>query len=281
MVNETESSANSLAGIDTHAHVFMRDLPLAQERRYEPDYDATLDDYLEQLDTQGLGGGVLVQPSFYGTDNGFLLDCVATWPERLRGVVVVDPGISARELRSLRERGAVGIRINLIGVRRPDLADPAWQLFLRTVADVGLHVEVQATSTDWTVLMPPLLASGANIVVDHFGRPSAKLGAEDPGFQAILRAAQTGRVWVKMSGPYRFGYEAAAACARLLAAEPGPERLLWGSDWPWTQFEKQFDYAQSMEWLFDWLPTLRQRWAVLRDTPQMLYQFDEKVRALA
>lgn len=55
--------------IPTHAHVFARDLPLTSDRRYAPAYDATIDDYLGMLDRNGMSHGVLVQPSFLGTDN--------------------------------------------------------------------------------------------------------------------------------------------------------------------------------------------------------------------
>ena len=63
-----------MTGIDTHAHVFARGLTLAEGRRYAPDYDAPVEDYLRRLDENGLSHGVLVQPSFLGTDNGFMLD---------------------------------------------------------------------------------------------------------------------------------------------------------------------------------------------------------------
>jgi predicted TIM-barrel fold metal-dependent hydrolase len=263
-----------LSGVDAHAHLFVSGLPLAETRRYAPDYEATLDDYLGLLDSYGLAGGVVVQPSFLGFDNGFLLDCVSSQPERLRGVVAAGPDIRRTELRALQDRGAVGVRLNLIGAPPPDMSAPSWQAFLRMLADLGLHVEVQAHEADWVALMPPLLTSGADLVIDHFGRPSAERGADDAGFSAIRRAAQTGRVWVKMSGPYRFGHEAAAACARALAEDPGPERLVWGSDWPFTQFEGRIDYGQALDWLFDWLPSLKQRSTALRDTARQLYRFE-------
>ena len=51
--------------IDTHAHVFLRGLPMAPERRYAPDYDAPLPAYLDILDGNGIAAVVLVQPSVY------------------------------------------------------------------------------------------------------------------------------------------------------------------------------------------------------------------------
>jgi predicted TIM-barrel fold metal-dependent hydrolase len=59
--------------VDTHAHVFRRGLKLADTRRYAPDYDVEIEDYLRQLDAHAVTRGVLVQPSFLGTDNSFML----------------------------------------------------------------------------------------------------------------------------------------------------------------------------------------------------------------
>ncbi|VCY86523.1 hypothetical protein BANRA_05262 [Escherichia coli] len=57
---------------DTHAHVFVRGLPLAEHCRYVPDYDATPESYLTHLDRFGIDVGILVQPSFLGTDNHYM-----------------------------------------------------------------------------------------------------------------------------------------------------------------------------------------------------------------
>jgi predicted TIM-barrel fold metal-dependent hydrolase len=69
----SDTRSKSITGIDSHAHVFSRDLHLIGARRYTPEYDATLGQYLEHLQTHGLSHGVLVQPSFLGTDNSYLL----------------------------------------------------------------------------------------------------------------------------------------------------------------------------------------------------------------
>ena len=39
-------STSGTVSVDTHAHVFTRSLTLAGERRYAPDYDASIADYL-------------------------------------------------------------------------------------------------------------------------------------------------------------------------------------------------------------------------------------------
>ncbi len=95
--NSARESTARITGIDTHAHVFERGLPLANARRYAPGYDAPLSAYLAQLDAHGLSNGVLIQPSFLGTDNSYLLAALKQAPQRLRGVAVIDPTAPALE----------------------------------------------------------------------------------------------------------------------------------------------------------------------------------------
>src|SRR5215217_2404681 len=104
--------------VDTHAHVFRRGLPLADVRRYAPDYDATPEDYIKVLDGNGISHAVPVQPSFLGTDNSYLVDALHRYP-RFRGIAVVQPTTSPDELRALDKAGVVGIRLNLIGAPDP------------------------------------------------------------------------------------------------------------------------------------------------------------------
>ena len=74
--------------VDGHAHVFLKDMPLAGTRRYAPSHDATPADYLGLLDAHRVTHGVLVQPSFLGTGNDYLLAALRAHPQRLRGVVI-------------------------------------------------------------------------------------------------------------------------------------------------------------------------------------------------
>jgi predicted TIM-barrel fold metal-dependent hydrolase len=43
------------------------------------------------LDRYGMSHGVLIQPSFLGTDNAYMVQGLRTAPERLRGIAVVSP----------------------------------------------------------------------------------------------------------------------------------------------------------------------------------------------
>ncbi|MCZ6343807.1 amidohydrolase family protein, partial [Escherichia coli] len=87
----------------------------------------TLADYLGHLHANGLSHGVLVQPSFLGTDNRYLLDALQQAPERLRGVVVVARDIPRNALQAMARVGVVGVRLNLVGRALPDFAEHGWK----------------------------------------------------------------------------------------------------------------------------------------------------------
>lgn len=274
-----DSRTSSIIGIDGHAHVFSSDLSLTAGRRYTPDYDATLDVYLQQLRDNGLSHGVLVQPSFLGTDNQYLLDALAKAPEQLRGVAVVDASISREQLRQMNEQGIVGIRLNLMGKPLPDFTEPAWKGLLDEVSALGWHVELHRGVEDIPALIRGLMPFGCKIVVDHFGRPNARLGIDHPAFQSLLECGLSGRVWVKVSAIYRLGGTAeqnagfAKAALRLLIKCFGLNRLVWGSDWPHTQHESEIDFAQVLEQLreLDCPDDVRQ--ALLVEAPRVLFGF--------
>lgn len=267
-----------MTAVDTHAHIFKRGLKLANVRRYAPDYEASLEDYLAMLDRHDIARGVLVQPSFLGTDNSFMLAGLRQAPTRLRGIAVVDPAISAVELDALNAAGVTGVRLNLVGAQLPDFSAAHWPDFLKQLARLGWQVEVQREARDLPLILPPLLQAGVNVVVDHFGRPDPKLGVNDPGFRYLLDAAASRRVWVKLSAAYRNGANGAGertalAAIPLLRDNFGMERLMWGSDWPHTQFEKSASYAHARSLLDSWLPDPAERRIVLVETPANLFGF--------
>ena len=270
--------APDFTGIDTHTHVFLSGVGLIEGRRYSPAYDASIADYLTMLDDNGMSHGVLVQISILGTDNSYLLEALRQEPHRLRGIVVVDPGIAFEQLRAFDDLEVVGVRLNLVGLPDPDLGAAEWQAHLRRLADLDWQVEVQAEARRLPSLLPPLIAAGVRVVIDHFGRPDKTLGVHDPGFRYLLTLGKTGRVWVKMSGEYRngpaqHGQQIALSAAAALLCEMGAGRLLWGSDWPHTCFEQPGITAAAHRALELWIPSKTDRKIVMIDTPRELFRF--------
>ena len=270
------STSIPVTAVDCHAHVFKTGLPLADVRRYAPDYNATPEDYLKQLNENGVSHAVLVQPSFFGTNNSYMLAALRQYPERFRGIAVVRPDVSWDELRELNEAGVVGVRLNLVGAQNPPFDSEPWPKLLKQLADLDWQVEVQAEAHRWPALLGPLLNSGVKVVADHFGKPDPARGVDDPGFRHLLEKGRSGRVWVKLSGSYRNGDGAIGAklpfaAIPLLRENLGLEHLVWGSDWPHTQFEKVADYRKVRAELDAWLPDPADRNAVLANTPLKLF----------
>jgi predicted TIM-barrel fold metal-dependent hydrolase len=261
--------------IDTHSHVFHRGLQLADSRRYAPGYDAPLDLYLQQLDDNGISNGVLVQPSFLGTDNSYLVQCVLAARGRLRGIAVVDPNVTSDDLNRLNDSGIVGLRLNLVGKPLPDLASPAWGGLLEHAEKLQWQIEVQRAAIDLAALAPALLAFGVNVVLDHYALPNAGTGAADPGFVALTKLGQSRRLWVKVSAPYRIGEDGnriAREAFVLLRGSLGRDRLIWGSDWPHTQFESTQTYARALAAFAEIVGDPDDRTAILQN-PRGLFRF--------
>ena len=274
-------SAAPAIRIDTHAHAFTSDCAFLPGRQYTPERDAPLAAYLALLDDNGVSHGVLTQPSFLGADNGFLLECLKRAKGRLRGIAVVAPDTGIDELGRLAKAGIVGIRVNLVRGDPVALGDRAWQGLFHRVAALTWQVEVYALSADIPGVLDALRPSGARVVIDHFGRPDPGLGLDDPGFKTLLAGAPRGRLWVKLSGPYRLEGGDVGAYAGALMEAFGPKRLVWGSDWPWTLHSEGKDYGDTLAWLGDWVPDAEARAEILGPTPFALFGFADDIEVTA
>lgn len=261
---------------DCHAHVFDLDVTLVGERRYTPASSARAAQYINQLDAHGFDRGVLVQPSFLGTDNSQLLVALREFGDRLRGIAVVDPDVSQETLDQLDAGGTVGIRLNLIGKDVPALRDAHWQRLFKRLIALDWHVEVHCHARGLDAVLPPLLDAGVRIVVDHMGRPDPALGIDDPGFRYLLSMGHTGTVWVKLSGSYRHGAEGQALATQAvtpLVDAFSLRRLVWGSDWPHTMFEETMSFGETVHRLDAWLPDFADRQIVTAEVPAALYRW--------
>lgn len=264
--------------VDTHAHIFQRDLPLSPGHRHVPQYNATLQDYLKLLDAHNIAYGVLTAPSFLGTDNRHLLEGLAAANGRLRGTVIVDPATPRNTLEAFAKQGVIGIRLNLFRKASvPDLTSAEYRVLFENCAALDWQVEIYDEGPRLARWLPQIMATGVKVVVDHFGSPEPATGVNCPGFRYILEHFATGRLWVKLSARYRVGDGLAAECARLLLREGTAKRLVWGSDWPWTQNESGQSYAGCLHWLEQWVPEQADRETILGTTARQLFHFPESL----
>lgn len=269
-----QSPEAAARGVDSHAHVFSREAPAIANARYRPGYEARLEDWTALWPAAGVTHGVLVQPSFLGFDNAEMLRALATRPRHLRGVAVVEAGISDQSLARLQEGGVRAIRLNLAGVAdySPYASEPNMSLLERIHAR-GMHVEVFVDAGRIPDIAPLLGPSRVRVVFDHFGNPGASDAEVDASFARVAVLARLCRVGVKLSGAYRIGNADPRHLLLRWLELAGPENLVWGSDWPWTRHERGRDYATLRAQLDHWLPEgLAPR--VLWDNAAALYGFD-------
>jgi predicted TIM-barrel fold metal-dependent hydrolase len=261
-----------IPAVDCHAHVYTLDMPMSGEAWHKPPADATTDQYLQTLDAHGVGYAVMAAASIYGDYNDYMIEATRKH-QRLRTTVIVDPTTDPYILRQMRDDGVVGVRLQWRSQKTTaDLASPEYQRFLRRVRDLDWHVQLHDEGARLPPAIALLEAAGVKLVIDHFGRPTADLGTGCPGFQTILRTVANGRTWVKLSAAFRFKTpQVAVDCARELLKHAGPERLLWGSDWPFAAFEDKVTYADTVAALKTWVPDATARARIGGETAFRLY----------
>ncbi|PJC87029.1 amidohydrolase [Vibrio sp. HA2012] len=271
------NTPSSITGIDTHAHIFRTDLSLVANRRYAPQYNALPESYLNNLDSYGLSHGVLVQPSFLGTDNSYIISVVKENINRLRGVVVVEKDITDEELDEMNKSGIVGIRLNLIGKELEDYSSVEWQNFFRKIAKRNWSVEIHRSIEDMDKILPDILKSGVDIVIDHFARAESVIDAGKPSHRMFLALLRGNPIWIKLSGTYRTNStveQARSMIDVLRDAYGSSDYFLWGSDWPHTQFEDQVSYEQQYKIMEEIIVDPNERKKILIDNAARCFNFD-------
>lgn len=233
--------------VDTHAHIYHKGMQLAPDAWAHPAHEALLEDYLAELKAGGIDRAVLAAASVYGTNNEYSLEAASTHPN-LRTTVIVDPATDLAMLQERARRGAVGVRLQWRSTPElPDLRTAEYRALFTHIADLGWHVQLHDNGARLPEAIAEIEPYGMPLVVDHFGRPSVEDGAACRGFRAALDAVQRGNCWIKLSAAFRIGSDSLVGeLADILLREAGPERLLWGSDWPFVQHEGTITYAATL-----------------------------------
>lgn len=236
--------------VDTHFHVFNAGIS-TEGARYIPQYAAPLSAWTQQASDCGVTRGVLVQPSFLGSDNSLMTDALRSHPDSLRGIAVVRPEVTRAELQTLHQAGVRGIRLNVAGISHEipewQQADSVWE----AIHAMGWHIEVH---TDQGKLPQVIgqLPSDIPLVVDHMAKP-VQASVNDASLMVLKKRASIYPVYVKLSGAYRLGDVDSGRLAALLIDEFDPHSLLWGSDWPCTNHEKFADFERLILRAHEWI----------------------------
>jgi len=298
---ETEKSGASVAhtspdfkvpkgACDCHVHVIgpQDRFPMASERLYTPDY-APVDDLARHLKVLHLDRVVIVTPSPYGTDNRSTLYAIQRLGKRARGIAVVPENITHSELEELHHQGMRGVRLNVEtgGTNDPKLLVSLLTRTAEKVAPLHWHVQIYTNLAMIDALRDVIPALPVPVVFDHFGHLEAKKGMQQPGLPALLGMMKSGKVYVKLSAPYRIseleGYGDAKAYVEAMVSA-NPDRVLWGSDWPHTipapgkkrtregieRFRREDD-GQALNRIARWVRQPEQLKKLLTENPERLY----------
>ena len=199
------------------------------------------------------------------------------------GWIDMASGSAATDLAKLAEHSKfVGIRPML-----QDLADPAWimrpELAPATEAILrnGLRLDALVRPNHLPNLLQFLRRHpDLQTVIDHGAKPNIAEGQWQPWADLITEIAETTRASCKLSGlvteaaPGQ-GYEDIEPYMQHLLSTFGPERLMWGSDWPVLNLAGSY-----RDWLFmaeRFLQRLRkaERTRVLGDSAANFYGLEE------
>ena len=264
-------AAPSAPLVDAHVHVFRADMPVAKEAWTQLAHEFTAEQLIAMLDEHGVRHAVVSGLSITGTYNDYVIGVVRKHG-RLRGTAILDPRTDLYTLEKMKADGIVGVRLQLARMAAlPDFRSDDWRRLLTRVRDLDWHVHVAIEGQRFSPVLEALLESGAKIVVDHFGHPDPADPLGCAGYQAMVAAVQTGRLWIKLAAGFRMaGTEAwkdprsdldaiADMVAADLLARVGPDRLLWGSDAPFVGYERRVDYDRVLERYYRWVPDPRIR----------------------
>jgi predicted TIM-barrel fold metal-dependent hydrolase len=271
--------------IDAHVHVWTPDVgrfphdPKHTGPLYKPD-SFTPEQLLAIARPCGVSRIVLIQMSFYGTDNAYMLDAIKRYPGVFAGVGILDhhdPGVRNKMLH-LESLGVRGYRIAPGNARATWLDSEGMQAMWRCGAEKRIAM--------CPLIDPDALSSvdrmctkfpDTPVVIDHLARIGADGQIRQSDVRALCALAGHRSVHVKVSAFYALGkkqypYTDLSQFIRAVYDAYGPQRLMWASDSPF-QVQAPHTYAGSIELVRDRLEFLsrQDREWLLRKSAEVVF----------
>ena len=262
---------------DAHFHVFEPGYPSIPEPFYSFP-EGTIAQYVALTGFFGIDRMVLVQPTYYGTDNSLTIEALRRLGPRARGVVRVEEDVSEAALDAFHEAGVRAFRLDLFERSElpvGEIAAYVGRMAKRATAR-GWHVQFYSPGTVIRDLLPFLGELEDTFVIDHMGYMIESEGATEADFERLLDVLRLGSCYVKLSGAYRIARDEPLPVVEPLGrslVQTRPDRLIWGSDWPHLT-NGQRDTGEVLNLLADWAPDPADRRRILVEAPGRLF-FDE------
>ena len=232
--------------IDAHSHIWTRD---TEKYRLAAGYfRANMDPpsfTVEELQTNmkqiDVNRVVLIQMSFYGFDNSYMLDAIRDNPGMFSGVAVVDQDALRPDLTmiELKNQGVRGFRIYPKNKPPKNWLDGE---AMRTMFDTGTKERLQMCCLINPDALPALDRMCRDfpetpVVIDHICRIGVSGKVMESDVKALCDMAAHKNVTVKISAFYALGrktppYHDLAPLIKRVHEAYGAERLMWASDAP-------------------------------------------------
>jgi predicted TIM-barrel fold metal-dependent hydrolase len=243
--------------IDAHVHVWTDD---AQKYPLSPGFNRELlrslpsrflpEDILRIARPSGVTRFVLVQISFYGFDNRYMLDVIRRQPETFAGIAMVDwtaraPDEAMRELMRCHVRG---FRIRAQGAPAATWLDgePMERMF-RCGAKERLAI-CPLLDPEHLPALSRMCAKFPDtpVIIDHLARIGANGPVCDEDVAALCSLARHKHVMVKVSGFNALGAKKPphldlAPVIRRVHESFGASRLMWASDSPFQTLRETYE----------------------------------------
>lgn len=223
--------------VDTHVH------PISNDRTRYPlspgggpewyvDLTNTAEECIAQMDAAGVDQMVLVSSySAYGHNNSYAADAAASRPDRFVGFCRIDP-LHPESLDTwVVERGMRGVRLGTSDERAFPTCERAREL------GIPVSLQVPGGSMDEVRKVAERFPD-VKVILDHLAHPALEDGPPYAEAKPLFELAACPNVYLKFSSMNIWeaseGNSTPRAFFEALIARFGPERLLWGTDFPHT-----------------------------------------------
>ena len=242
--------------VDGHTHLFSLDTeryPLANpEADYRPEADGSAETLKQEMDASGVDRALTITAGFYGWDNATTMDILRGRVDWLAGGVLVEPASEdgPDELTRLVEAGASGIRIQRHLFHHRNLDDPVSTPLWQRASDLNLTIDVNASHPEYGCVENRVRAfPETRFVLDHCGYVSAALAPSQNTVEPALALARYPNTYAKLTflplaSKEPFPFNDVHWMVRELVDAFGPERCLFGTNFPQAQYSPHVSYKQ-------------------------------------